>query len=130
MHEDYILGRMWISKRNGAMRCEWLAYQPRYVTFKIREGVPTWWAGATVYPPQTMAAFQGYDLSAFTSDPVLCTSKAYDPQSMTSTYEVALPPVTINGTTSRIVQTLNAGDTCIVQTLDPAADRVVQILES
>jgi len=129
VHDDYILGRMWTATRNGVMRCEWLAYQSRFMSFQVRNGSPTWSAGSTVLVPQTMASFQGYNLSAYTTDPVLVTAHRYDMEAMVSTYEVALPPITSTGTTDRIVQTLDAVDR-IVQTLNPANDRIVQILEA
>ena len=90
-----VLGRYWHEgRRNGARRIEWLAYQPRYVTFKIREDAPpTWWAGNAVTIPTTMAGFAGYDFSAFSTDPVIVTSKSFDPVTMETEYEVALPPV-------------------------------------
>ena len=89
------VGGYWFeAMRNGARRIEWLAYQPRFVTFKIRENAPpTWWAGNAVTIPTTMAGFAGYDFSAFSTDPVIVTSKRFDPVTMGTEYEVALPPV-------------------------------------
>lgn len=89
------VGGYWFeAMRNGARRIEWLAYQPRFVTFKIRENAPpTWWAGNAVTIPTTMAGFAGYDFSAFSTDPVIVVSKVFDPVTMETEYEVALPPV-------------------------------------
>lgn len=125
VHDAATIGRMWTATRGGMMRCEWVAYRPAFMRFKVRASESSWWwAGSGVLPPVTMAAQAGYDLSDLEFTQLTCTEKSLDPMTMTAEYELMLPPIRYTGTVDEIVQTLDAADT-IVQTLD-AADTIVQ----
>jgi hypothetical protein len=130
VYDATVLGRMWLATHNGAPRICWLAYPPRFLTFKIRETVPQWWAGNQVVVPQTMASFAGYNLSAFVGQSLVVVSKEWDPLTLETTYEVILPPVVSDGVSNVIQQTLVGTDALIQQTLSGSDNLIQQITEA
>lgn len=122
-----VLGLLWTSKRNNVSRIQWIALQSRYLSLRIAEPIPTWWAGNTVKIPLAALDWAGYDLSEFAGVNLICTEKTWDPVTLTTSFEVALPPVTGISTQKRIVQTADATDR-IIQTAD-ATKRYIQVGE-
>lgn len=127
IHSPGAIGRLWTSSYNGKTRAQWLALQSRYLTLQISETAPEWWAGNSVRIPTTVADWSGYDLADVASQYLICTEKTWDPMTLTTTFEVALPPVTSIGTQRRIMQTLDASNR-ITQRLD-ATERIIQVQE-
>ena len=122
------LGRMWSqAKRNGVARIDWLSLQPRFLTLKVRETLPTWWAGNTVKVPTAMAEFAGYDMTEFDGQALVCVSKEWDPMSLSSTFEVILPPVIPQPSSDRIIGQHDAVDRITED--HTATDRILQVTE-
>lgn len=120
------LGRMWAnSSRSGATRARWLASQARYMTFAVAEIFPDWWAGDSVYPPTVSADAAGYDLSAYASTPLVVTEKRWDPMSLTTSVEVALPPA-IPGAGGDVIQQTVSQDDDIIQQTSSISDNILQ----
>lgn len=120
-----VLGQLWTSTQNSVSRIQWLALQTRFVTLRIAESNPTWWAGNSVKIPLVSLDWAGYDLSSLEDQYLVCTEKTWDPVTLTTTFEVALPPVTSIGTQTHIIQALGATNR-IAQRLD-ATKRYIQV---
>lgn len=127
IHSPGAIGRLWTSSYNGKSRAQWLALQSRYLTLQISETAPEWWAGNSVRIPTTVSDWSGYDLADVSSQYLICTEKTWDPMTLTTTFEVALPPISDIGTQRRIMQTLDATNR-ITQRLD-ATTRIIQVQE-
>lgn len=128
VRDPELMGKLWAqSTRGGLARIRWASLQSRYVTFRIAETVPTWWAGDAVYIPTVAAGLAGYDLTQYASVPLIVTSKAWDPMTLETTLEVALPPTIPASGGTVIQQTFNASDDPIQQTPNFTDDLIKQV---
>lgn len=120
------LGRMWANaQRSGRTRIGWLSMQARYMTVRIPETYPLWWAGNTVTIPTTVAGWSGYDLSEVAGVQLVVTEKTWDPVTLTTVFEVAMPPTVPGAGGDVIQQTASAGDDLIQQT-SSISDNILQ----
>ena len=99
--------------------------QARYMTVRIPETYPLWWAGNTVQIPTTVAGWSGYDLSEVAGVQLVVTAKTWAPVTLTTVFEVAMPPTVPGAGGDVIQQTAGAGDDLIQQT-SSISDNILQ----
>lgn len=115
IYDPDTMGRSWFGSRNGRTRTQWLSLQARYMTLRIRDASPSWWAGNTVQIPTSVAGWAGYNLTEFANQQLIVTEKSWDPMTLESSFEVAIPPAIPQIGDNLIQQTFDADDELIQQ---------------